>query len=70
MGCDIHIYAEKKVGDNWICINPLEYRSYDDDYTKRKLIELDVHRNYELFGWLANVRYEIDKGFKAKGLPP
>ena len=42
MGCDIHGWIERRVGDKWIAVRELNERS-------RK-------RNYELFGALAQVR--------------
>lgn len=57
IGCDIHLYAEKKVKGKWICINPLVWEIYSTEpYTERVLEEIDVGRDYELFGFLAGVR--------------
>lgn len=42
MGCDIHGWVEKKVGEKWIGIAPFKNEARD--------------RNYERFGKLANVR--------------
>lgn len=64
MGCDIHIYAEKRVGGKW-------QKATDD---------IDRGRNYDLFAMLANVRNgtgfagcDTGDGFKPiampKGLP-
>jgi len=68
MGCDIHLYVEKKVNGKWICISPLEYLPYGE-YEKRKLADLYNERNYELFGWLAQVRTINLNGFEPRGFP-
>lgn len=59
MGCDIHLYREKKVNGKWItadnCAN-------DDGAYKG--------RNYDLFGLLSKgVRREYEYSFIARGLP-
>ena len=41
MGCDIHCFVEKKVGDKWVELN---------------LEPFDDFRSYGAFGFLANVR--------------
>lgn len=68
MGCDIHLYVEKKVKGNWICINPMIF-SHWGDYKTRKLGSVFDDRNYELFGFLAQVRGTNENGFEAKGFP-
>ena len=55
MGCDIHIYVEKKVDGIWVSAD--EWKSYEDGrmfvpYEK----EFYNKRNYDLFAILANVR--------------
>lgn len=54
MGCDIHLYLEKKVDNKeWAYIE-----------------EGDVGRDYDLFGFLAGVRgYKEEQHFERKGLP-
>lgn len=60
MGCDIHLYIEKKINDGvWVpCHWESKYRNNDGDYDYNKLWEdpLCVGRNYDLFAILANVR--------------
>lgn len=68
MGCDIHLNVEKKVGGKWVCINPLHYSNYNN-YEKPLDSEIFDDRNYELFGFLAQVRTEQKNGFEPKGLP-
>jgi len=73
MGCDIHIFIEREVGDTWI---PL--RKYDAFYAKHpewgyEIFSLDgwySGRNYELFGILAAVRREPENIIDVpRGLP-
>lgn len=56
MGCDIHAYAERKVGDKYEAIRDVSPFDY---------------RNYGLYGWLADVRnYSAVTPIAAKrGLP-
>lgn len=68
MGCDIHIWTEKRVGEKWrpaddLVDNPNEYA--------RKYTEIYDRRNYELFAMLAGVRndYGIVPIGAPKGLP-
>lgn len=54
MGCDIHGWIEKKVGDKYIAINRLKNRS----------------RNYRRFAMLAGVRdYHNESSAKPLGIP-
>ena len=70
MGCDIHLYVEKKVGTKWVCLNPMTYCPFADKlYEERTLDKIFRDRNYELFGWLAQVRCEQENSFEAKGFP-
>lgn len=52
MGCDIHMYVERKVGNTWEQV-------YEEDgkYPDRK--SWDPDRNYDLFGLLAGIRSTI-----------
>jgi hypothetical protein len=58
MGCDIHLYIEKKVGDKW---HPVEI--------DERLIPDERH--YRLFGFLAGVRRDDDTitQFEDRGIP-
>ena len=72
MGCDIHLYIEKKVRGEWICISPMVMNKYSDPlpYSRRKYQEIYDSRNYSLFAFLANVRGENPNGFgEPRGLP-
>ena len=71
MGCDIHLFREKKVNDSWECLEPFE-TTKDQHEGGKVYIEIDnphLGRNYALFGFLANVRREIPEGFNPRGLP-
>lgn len=55
MGCDIHLFVEKKVGDKWESCDSWEKSEFGGvwvPFTKRFYAD----RNYDLFGILANVR--------------
>ncbi len=69
MGCDMHLYVEKWIGNRWISISPLEYEYMSDNYTKRRLENVYNGRDYELFGWLAQVRCPQGNGFNPIGFP-
>lgn len=60
MGCDIHLYTEKRKGDEWVCvdhfkINPY-YRDFPNEEEPYQLIPIYDTRDYLLFATLANVR--------------
>ena len=57
MGCDIHATVEKKVGDRWVMVNRLDFRSRPEA----------MQRNYKRFAALAGVRGD---GPDPRGLPP
>lgn len=79
MGCDIHLYLERKVRGKWICLNPLEWDIYGfsshsnleraEPYTRRTIGKVFRGRTYELFGWLAQVRTSQPNGFQPRGFP-
>jgi len=69
MGCDIHIYTEKKVNGKWINIDPLKFGYQTDNFDERIVSQTYHGRNYELFGFLAQVRSLQENGFEAKGFP-
>lgn len=70
MGCDIHLFREKKVNNSWECLEP--YEIVDEYEDRKEYPEIDnphLRRNYALFGFLANVRQNIPEGFNPRGLP-
>lgn len=72
MGCDIHIYREKRVNGAWVTADRWEEYDYGDG---EKGIEVPwqesfTDRNYNLFGLLsAGVRSEYAFSFTARGIP-
>lgn len=57
MGCDIHIYAEKRVDGKWVTADKWEPSEYDDGSMCVPFDEqLCPGRNYQLFAILADVR--------------
>lgn len=78
MGCDIHMYVERKVGDTWQQVSEEEgiRHPYWDGAMNEKSKEYfdkkcwDPGRNYALFGLLAGVRSTIFSPFvEPRGLP-
>jgi len=54
MGCDIHLFVEKRTNGKWECLNELEN---DDGYLSTPYEKEIYHeRNYSLFALLADVR--------------
>jgi hypothetical protein len=84
MGCDIHLYVEKRDGDRWVSADkwsPNEYHAkYPEDGEPEYEIKYEDRfyrdRNYDLFAMLANVRNGVGfagcdtgDGFKPIALP-
>ncbi|MCK4815818.1 hypothetical protein KA005_08610 [bacterium] len=76
MGCDIHIYTEKKDHNGvWGCADFYEVNKYydklDEDEWEQEYSHVDFYRgrNYELFGALAGVRSGTNKFIPPKGVP-
>lgn len=79
MGCDIHLFAEKKVGEKWISIDKYTKNpDFGEDDNREFIIERENRiysgRNYNLFCALAGVRsfhFEGDPSIvsEPKGLP-
>lgn len=67
MGCDIHMHAEKRVGDQWAkaprVIPKSKHGNWNDDPLE--------NRSYSYFGWLADVRNysEIPPISQPRGVP-
>lgn len=72
MGCDIHCYKEKHVGEKWLTADEWEAYDYGGEekgvtvpWEKRFTV-----RNYQLFGLLSKgVRSEHKFSFEPRGLP-
>jgi hypothetical protein len=62
MGCDIHLYVERKVDDKWVNADKWTPDPYYDEEDGANPLHVDYDdrfyrgRNYDLFGMLANVR--------------
>lgn len=78
MGCDIHLFTEKKMTFEddifwWCCdyfkLNP--YKKYYEDEPKYEHVEVYGNRDYCLFGALADVRnyYDAIPICKPRGIP-
>lgn len=74
MGCDIHLYTEKKVETRdghyaWFCCDSF---MYGKGYQKDNLVHISIYstRNYMMFGILANVRnHKYEPVVASRGLP-
>ena len=72
MGCDIHMYKEKRVNGKWLTADEWESYDYGDDEKGRGVPwqKRFTARNYELFGLLAKgVRREHPFSFEPRGMP-
>lgn len=71
MGCDIHLYKEKRVDGKWVSADSWE--SYDDEDTLAKDVPWEqrhVQRNYVLFGlFVGGVRRSYAISFQERGIP-
>ncbi len=60
MGCDIHLFVEKRVKGRWVAADKWTVDKDDDETPKRKCVEYNQRfydgRNYNLFSILADVR--------------
>ncbi|KKM74917.1 hypothetical protein LCGC14_1395480 [marine sediment metagenome] len=68
MGCDIHLYIEKKKKGKWVMAQGVvadEDGNLNVPYPDLKY----TGRNYELFGFLAGVRNPENQYFETKGFP-
>lgn len=67
MGCDIHVYTERKVNGKWESTDTWDeeeptYVTYEDRFYRG--------RDYDLFGMLSKgVRRNFSNGLEAKGVP-
>jgi hypothetical protein len=68
MGCDIHLYKEKRVGGVWVTAE-----EWEDEYGEGADVPYQKRftgRNYELFGLLSKgVRCEHEYSFEPRGIP-
>lgn len=69
MGCDIHMYSETFIDDEWVA-DTKDTLTYDVKYDTYSMDEFNIcHRNYWFFSLLAQVRYACPCGFVANGFP-
>lgn len=70
MGCDIHLYKEKKVNNKWISADEGWKDKYDEGYQDVDWNNRFTDRDYNLFGFLSEgVRRNHKISFKARGIP-
>lgn len=71
MGCDIHLFKEKKVSGVWVTADEWESETGWDGQERLECISQNYgKRNYALFGFLAKgVRRSYSKSFEIKGMP-
>lgn len=69
MGCDIHVFRERRLADRtWHCLEEGEFESYGKEEWY-SLDSLPVGRDYALFGLLAEVRRDVPGAWSQRGLP-
>lgn len=73
MGCDIHLYREKKIGGKWVTADEWEKPEWSDEDDERHVPYEKAaynNRNYQLFGALSSgVRAEPEFAFQERGVP-
>lgn len=75
MGCDIHLYTERKFNNKWWCTDHFKLNKYynkeDEFESKWECVHIYDDRNYAAFGALADVRnyYNNDVIDMPRGLP-
>lgn len=74
MGCDIHLYREKKLDGAWVTLEKWEREEDEEDGRRLNVDYMSQRewrgRNYDLFGALCNgVRREFDFSFAERGMP-
>lgn len=71
MGCDIHAYREKQVGEKWLAADKWQKSEYEEGgLSVRYEDRFYTGQNYHLFGLLAKgVRSSHDISFLPRGLP-
>lgn len=71
MGCDIHLFKEKKINGAWVTADEWQPETDWDGEDRLECISENYgSRNYNLFGFLAKgVRRNHSKSFGIKGMP-
>ena len=71
MGCDIHLYTEVQVGNEWISVDDWYDEEYDEGEKRTYAHHIYEHRDYGIFGMLAGVRNDSYPPLCGeRGLPP
>jgi hypothetical protein len=69
MGCDIHLYKEKKVNGVWVTADEF-VKEYSDEPANVPWEKRYTYRDYDLFGFLCEgVRRNNPYAFKPRGIP-
>lgn len=70
MGCDIHLTVERKIANDWICVNTVNHHDKAPGRVKKGELSFSIpaalERNYNRFAALASVRGD---GQSPRGLP-
>ena len=71
MGCDIHMFTEKKIGNRWETADFFHYVPNEKEEMELTRMEFMGDRNYHLFALLANVRngFGIEPISTPRGIP-
>lgn len=70
MGCDIHLYKEKKVNGQWVSADEGWIDAYNEGHEDVPWEKRFTDRDYDLFGFLCKgVRRSFDYSLTEKGLP-
>lgn len=69
MGCDIHLYKEKKINGVWVTADSRWVDEYDEGVKDVPYQDRFTNRDYNLFGAIAGVRHKYDFSLKPRGLP-
>ena len=68
MGCDIHMYKEKRVDGVWVAADEWTPDEYEEGRMEVQWEKRFTERNYELFGALSKgVRSEHPYSFEPRG---
>jgi hypothetical protein len=70
MGCDIHLYKEKKISGQWVTADSGWDDEYDEGYEDLPWEKRFTDRDYDLFGFLSKgVRRDHAFSFVGRGMP-
>jgi hypothetical protein len=69
MGCDIHLYIEKKIDNRWVPAQGFFLIDKEDTIPNVPYPDRFGDRDYLLFGFLAGVRDSTNQHFEPRGFP-